>query len=256
MGIRHRAVSGAHEKTPWMFLGIGHRDDLLRRHIAQKDALRLEGLNRGRVLAVRIRHLDAHKRLKMAIIKEDIPRIRTALAVQTENGAGIFGLLRTVDRAAIEVYKPKLYQMSEYQRTYLFWKLGGVFAANLGHRTMGLPSIDSARRHVATEPMRVSPGRPTVIEMESNLRIGFKSWKPPVHERKVIRYAASLPIDEIKVQERLRWEAATNLIIGLCREHCPAFALEFRSMQQADHILEGLRSEPQRVHLAAEVRTT
>ncbi len=29
----------------------------------------------------------------------------------------------------------------------------------------------------------------------------------------------SLPIDEIKIQERLRWDAKTNMILGTCREH-------------------------------------
>lgn len=207
-----------------------HRDELLRRHIAHKDALHLDGLNRSRVLATRTRYLDGHKRLKMSIINGDIRRIRTALAVKVRNGAGIFGLIRTTDDAAVEAYKAQSYERSEYQRTFLLWKLGGVFAANLGYRTLGLPSIDTARR----EPLRASPGKPTVEEMHHNLRTAFKSWTPPARETEVLFYPASLLIDEMKLQlgssdqqdhrcgsRRLRWVRIRFSVDSTSRSHPP-----------------------------------
>lgn len=253
MGVFHRAANGAHENTPWAYLGTGHRDDLLRRHIKQKEALRLDGLNRGRLIMTRTRHLDAHRRLVMLIIKNDIPRIRAALAVTERNGGGVFSFIRAVDAAAMRAYKPKSYLQSEYERAFLIWKLGGVFAANLAYRTLGLPSIDTTRRHITSKPLRASPGFPTVPEMVSNLHTAFENWSMPVCERHVLFHPASLSIDEIKIQERLRWEASTNMILGLCREHCSGFALEFRSMQQAELIDEGLKATPPCVHLATEV---
>ena len=61
----------------------------------------------------------------------------------------------------------------------------------------------------------------------------------------------SIQLDELKVQERLRWDPRTNYILGVCREHGKLCALEFRSMVQADAIADALREK--RVHLATEV---
>ena len=60
-----------------------------------------------------------------------------------------------------------------------------------------------------------------------------------------------MPIDEIKLQERLRWDPRTNMILGVCREHGGECVLEFRTMTQADHLVANLVSE--RVHMASEV---
>ena len=64
-------------------------------------------------------------------------------------------------------------------------------------------------------------------------------------------------VDEIKIQERLRWDAKTNMILGLAREHGSGrVSLEFRSISVADALLGALTdSDPiAQVHLAKEVR--
>ncbi len=37
----------------------------------------------------------------------------------------------------------------------------------------------------------------------------------------------TMPMDEIKLQERLRWDQRTNNILGMCREHGHKCCLEF-----------------------------
>jgi hypothetical protein len=53
MGIRHRTLDGAHENTPWSYLGIMQLVRLLDQKNQQIDGLRLRGLNTGRALAFR-----------------------------------------------------------------------------------------------------------------------------------------------------------------------------------------------------------
>lgn len=62
----------------------------------------------------------------------------------------------------------------------------------------------------------------------------------------------SIQFDELKVQERLRWDPRTNNILGVCREHAKVCALQFCSMNQAESIALALREK--RIHLATEVR--
>jgi len=61
----------------------------------------------------------------------------------------------------------------------------------------------------------------------------------------------SIQIDEIKVQERLRWDPRTNHILGVCREHGSTCALEFRSIVQADAVADCLHKNI--VHFSSEV---
>ena len=62
-----------------------------------------------------------------------------------------------------------------------------------------------------------------------------------------------MPVDEIKIQERLRWDLRTNMILGICREHGGKCSLEFRSITQADFVVDCLNAG--QVHFAAEVNT-
>lgn len=255
MGIRHRALDGAHEHTPWSFLSAGQMLSLLRRKSHIINRLKLESLNAARKIGVRNRHLAAWKRLSMAIGREDIPRIRSLMATQHRAGASVFTMLEKIDQAARRVYSPRGYQITDFQRSYLIYKLGGRAAANIAHRSLGIPSIDATKRHIVTASLQSSSGFPTVPELQSNLSICY----PPrteesgsVDSQKI--QGMSMVVDEMKVQECLRWDPHSNHILGICREHgsqLGASALEFRSIIQADAVLTGLKD--QFIHFATEV---
>jgi len=247
MGIRHRTLDGAHENTPWSYLGIMQLVRLLDQKNQQIDGLRLRGLNTGRALAFRDRCLDGWKRFAVAIGSNNLPCLQVLINVELRNGAGVFGLLSKIDRAASTNYRPRSYEEADFQCSFLFWKLGGRSAANIAHRTLGCPSIDSARRHVGTKPLSTSPGMPTLAEISSNLAVGFENQP---HDRTRI-IGMTMPVDEIKLQERLRWDPETNMILGVCREHGNKCSLEFRSITQADHIVDCLNAG--QVHFASEV---
>ncbi|KAJ7336224.1 hypothetical protein DFH08DRAFT_813457 [Mycena albidolilacea] len=57
-------------------------------------------------------------------------------------------------------------------------------------------------------------------------------------------------VDELKVEERLCWDPATNVISGLCCEHSVGMSLEFVSENELKLILEDLRAN--KTHLAVE----
>jgi len=246
MGVRHRAMDGTHENTPWQYLTFVELIQILERKNKQLDHLKLNGLNMGRVLAVCNRTVGGYKRLAIAISVGDITRIHSLFRAELRNGAGVFGLLDKINQASQLVYCPKGYEEADYHRAFLIWKLGGRPAANIAYRTLGVPSIDTARRHVSTTPLVTSAGMPTRDEIDANLAIGFEHQE--VYGDRII--GMTMPIDEIKLQERLRWDPRTNMILGVCREHGSECELEFRSMAQANHLVANLVSE--KVHMASE----
>lgn len=257
MGIRHRALDGVDESTPWSFLSAEQMVSSLQKKTLIINRLKLQSLNAARKIGMRNRHLAAWKRLSMAIGREDIPRIQSLMATQHRAGASVFTILEKIDQAARRAYSPRGYQIADFQRAFLIYKLGGRAAANIAHKALGTPSIDATKRHIITAPLQSSSGFPTVTELKSNLAICY----PPrllvqdvgLNETQRIQ-GMTMAVDEMKVQERLRWDPRSNHILGVCREHGGCLgtsALEFRSIVQADAVLTGLKDKF--IHFATEV---
>lgn len=250
MGIRARALDGAYESTPWGYLGAAHLLGSLERKTRQIDELRLNALNTSRKLTVRNRHLDSWKRLVLAISKGNVSRIHSLLQTAQGAGRGVFGILEKVDEASRHVYTPKSYEEADYQRAFLFWKLGGRAAANIAHHALGVPSIDTAQNHIQTTPLIASPGMPTLDEIKKNVAICVSGKTS--HSDDEVSLGVTMQIDEIKLRECLRWDPTTNNILGVCREHGHHCVLEFRTQTQADRLLKCLQDDE--VHFASEVR--
>ncbi|KAG6818758.1 hypothetical protein H0H93_002077, partial [Arthromyces matolae] len=250
MGIAHRAQDGAHENTPWAYLSPSQMYAALERKTTQLNQLKLNGLNMGRKLGIRNRQIDAWKRTVIAIGSENIPRIRALIQIELRQGHSVYSILERIDKAAKRVYSPRGYEQTDYERAFLILKLGGSSAADIVHHAFGGPSVNTIKKYINSAPLRPSVGVPTKDEMMDNLALCH-----PIRDQ--LDFGPAFPvfgmvmqIDEIKIQERLRWEPNTNMILGICREHGQRCALEFRSMFQADILLESLQSE--RVHLASE----
>ncbi|KAF7970084.1 hypothetical protein HWV62_25070 [Athelia sp. TMB] len=246
MGIRHRAALGPHENTPFGYLGVAHLQESLARKNSRIEQLHLTGLNTARSLSSLNRALGLWKRVAVAISEQKIDRLHALFRVQLQNGAGPAAILNRTNQAALLAYKAKGYEEADYQRAFLFWKLGGRAVATLANHTAGTPSIDTARRHVKTTPLATSPGVPTVAEIRTNISIAFAHQE----EHGAHTIGMTMPIDEIKLQERLRWDPHSNMILGICREHGHECVLEFRSMTQAEDVVEKLISK--KIHFAAE----
>lgn len=144
MGIRHRAMDGSHENTPWQYLSFVKLTQLLKRRNHHLEQLHFNGLSMGHVLAVRNHTISGYKRLAVAISIGDIKCIHSLFRVELQNGAGVFGLLDKTNKASQLVYSPKGYEEADYHRAFLMWKLGGHSAANIAYCTLGVPSIDTA----------------------------------------------------------------------------------------------------------------
>ncbi|KAK0232597.1 hypothetical protein IW262DRAFT_1258284, partial [Armillaria fumosa] len=195
------------------------------------------------------------KRFSVAIGTHDIPRLRKLITSELKRGGSVFAILTKVDRAVQKNYSPRGYERTDFECAYLIWKLGGASAAEIAFRTMGLPSISATRRFIHVRPLRASPSDPTTYKIEYNLRVSF-SGLPSLQARQEASAALSnvyvgvvMAMDEIKLQERLRWDERTNNILGICWEHGHKCSLQFWSLADADAILDAIQR--QEVHFAS-----
>ncbi|KAG6894559.1 hypothetical protein C0992_005594 [Termitomyces sp. T32_za158] len=250
MGIRHRNLDGAHEMTPWQYLTPAHMLSLLQRKTNQNNLLKLRLLKAAGKISHRNRHLDAWKRLSIAVGREEIPRLRALIAAEHRRGGSIFTILDKIDRAARRVYHPRGYERADFQRAFLIYKLGGFSTHRIVQRTLGVPSIDATKRHIVTVPLTSSPAIPTSTEIRENLSICYPPPNDLPNQAGGPITGMTMQVDEIKIQERLRWDPCTNMILGICREHGQKCVLEFRTITQAEEIQRLLISK--HVHLATE----
>ncbi len=134
-------------------------------------------------------------------------------------------------------------------RGLLLWRLGGERLASIRHRALGLPAVNMLRRHTVISPLIVSPGQPTLKEVSENVKSSFGPTAGVLKEKKVVHQI--LMFDEIKVEERPRWCARTNNILGICREHGSRVGLQFTAKEDVEVLLENVKSGS--IHLAVEV---
>lgn len=255
-GIMERDKLGARENTPYRWLSHNHVSQLLHRKNKQINDLKLARLNLERSLLCRARSLSDFKRFIFAVSRGNIPRLHSLVATAWKRGLSVHQILELIDLAIQQVYKPKGYSETDFQRQFLFLKLGGRPAADLAHRTCGLPSSDATQEHIQTKPLIVSAKMPTLAEMTENLSTSFCMGKSAgvialsqAHRPRGPGYQEMA--DELKVESRLRWDASRNIILGPCREHVGPYSVKFCMMDQPRALAEGIRN--QNLHFATEV---
>ncbi|KIJ50341.1 hypothetical protein M422DRAFT_159891 [Sphaerobolus stellatus SS14] len=213
----------------------------------QTNELRLNALNIGRKLASRTTALEQHKRFLLHIGSGKIERLYSLVSVALKNGYGIGGIMNNAVKAVRGLYAPHSYDEETYRVATLLWRWGGARAAQIAHKVLHLPSIRSLQNHSEIPIMRISPSYPRMDEVLFNLSAMYQKEKlanpSPV-------FGFCLMVDEIAVENRLRYDAKPNTILGVCREHSKQYSFLFKSQYEADAILQGLRDE--KIHFASE----
>ncbi|KAJ6595414.1 hypothetical protein B0H10DRAFT_2329073, partial [Mycena sp. CBHHK59/15] len=203
-GMIERNADGFRPSTTYSHLTMREVQTLLRKKNKQINSLKLHALNLGRILLVRARHPEGHSRFLLAVSQGNIPRLHSIVANCLKRGDSIFVAAEKLYRASSGPFHDQSYTRSDHQQLYLFLQLGGPAAAELAHRCLGLPSINTAKRHIATVPLAASPKSQTMDEMLRNLDAGFPTPHPPPADGS-LGPGYQIMVDEIKVEGRSRW---------------------------------------------------
>ena len=246
-GILDRIRDGIHANTAYMYQPIGGLIELLRKKNAMIDGMRFKQLSTSRTMATRARTVGQYEQLIMAMSEGSVNRLDALLRAGINRGVGVRGMMELLDRAQKGLYKPKNFTEEEISHGLLFLRLGGARVASLAHQALGSPGLSTLRRSSVVTPLSPSAGTPSTREIQRNLKAAFKD----LHTSGEVGCGYVLMIDEIKVEERMRWDPASNKILGLCREHTQHVGLDFCSVNDAKVLVEGiLRGD---IHHASEV---
>jgi hypothetical protein len=251
-GILRRMEMGVHENTPLVYHSVGSLVSLLRRKQGEIKALRLRKLNDAHKLAGKAVAIDNLKQWVMAVGSGKVERVDRLVRANLARKGGIRNLLDLYDRAAQQVYHPRNYTEEDELRGLLLWRLGGARVAGIAHRALNLPSLGTLQRRTRVPRLVVSPSMPTTPEVEANITSCFETLSDVLSHKGIVHQV--LMLDELKVEERPRFDDESNKIIGLCREHGRVTSLEYNSEKEVDLLLDAI--EHSKVHLATEVRAS
>ncbi|KZT31450.1 hypothetical protein SISSUDRAFT_1072627 [Sistotremastrum suecicum HHB10207 ss-3] len=214
---------------------------MLKQKNLQLNTYRLLRLNDARFINHRIEELNDYKRFVIAISTGATKRVDALVRTALNRGASIHAILELMNRAAKGLYKPKNYEEEELLRSYVFLKFGGARAAHFAHRSLGLPSITTVRRNLPTEAIFVSVGKPTLPELERNIRASFSTDViDPAGKAGSRGFGYILQFDEIAVEQRIRWDSGSNQILGIARETSGNISKQFNTLNDAILIAEDL----------------
>ena len=177
-------------------------------------------------------------------------RVDRLVQVNLARKGGMRGLLNLYERAAQKLYLLRNYTEEDYLRGLLLWRLGGARLAGIGHRALNLPSESSLRRRKVLPPLTISPSFPTAKEVEENVKNMFAPIFSVLEAAEDIVHQV-LIFDELKVEERPRYDEKSSKIVGICREHAKNTSLEYASEQEVQLLLESVKKGD--VHLAVDV---
>ncbi|EJD46305.1 hypothetical protein AURDEDRAFT_124089 [Auricularia subglabra TFB-10046 SS5] len=247
--VLHRMRHGVSPFTNSLFLSWEDMYDSNGRLRLENNKNKLGALALARKLTRVTGAVNDHDRLVWAIANDDIPRVSAVLKVALNNRRSVRGMLAQVEKAAKHVYRVQSYTEKDFALATLFYRLGGDTISSLASRALGLPSPMTIRRHSHVPAIRVSAGYPTPADIVFNIDNMYPMpIAAPLHGT---RTGVVLMIDECKVEERLRWDPSTNLILGTCREHSDHLDLEFRNIDAALAVSSSLKEKT--VHLATEM---
>lgn len=235
-GIQNRIEEGIHDNTPLAFRSIEDLIALIRRKTQTLDSLRFTKLAMVRKLLARAITLDTYKKFVMALGDSKVNRLDALIRAGLKRGARIHGMLDLLDRANKGLNSPKNFTEEEILRGLLFLRLGGARVADLAHRSLGHPGESTLRRSTAVTTISPCAGMPTQAEICANIQAIFQGTDLSDN------YGYVLMIDEIKIEERPRWDDRIKKKLGLCREHTGHLDLDFCSIEVVKGILQRVSS--------------
>ncbi|KAJ7246639.1 hypothetical protein C8J57DRAFT_1081377 [Mycena rebaudengoi] len=254
-GIRNRIINGVNENSPLFWFPIGGLITRVRRKNDQIQALRLAKHTDTRMIASQSATIDCHKEFVMAVGSGKVTRIAPLVAASINNHESIQGLAQRIYRASADTfregpkYNAKGFTVDKRMVGLIALRLGGARLADILHRALGLPGLTTLRKHTVIRPLRTSARMPTIEEIEENIDAYTDGEDLPSGPPEIIHQVIML--DEIAVEERLRWDDKDNMVKGTCREHSDDASLDFGDIADAEMLLQDITDG--KVHMASEV---
>lgn len=178
------------------------------------------------------KRLSDHQRILMLLRSQDVKRLRRLLEVAMRDGAQPDMILAQLQRSIDGLYMPRgHFDQRELDVAFLAKAIGGPRLLNALMQSHGFASVTTLQQQL--DPPRITPciSTPTAKEISANISaLCDPNVKPPmlvsgsldaspIHDPCHLVAGNILAVDAVAIEEKCRFLAETNDIIGLCREH-------------------------------------
>ncbi|KIJ36456.1 hypothetical protein M422DRAFT_77421, partial [Sphaerobolus stellatus SS14] len=165
----------------------------------------------GKLLSV----IGDHKRFAMAVATHDVPRIHQLVKTAIENNASPREIVRRIENSMAGLMKTCSYEAKDFDLGLLCWQLGGPKLVYALQRAGVSPALSTIQQHAIKCNVTISIGRPKAVDIQQNIQKFWGTRSAGFGQT----FGHSLLIDEINLEECGRYFPASNIIVGLCREH-------------------------------------
>ncbi|KAI0066999.1 hypothetical protein BV25DRAFT_1897244 [Artomyces pyxidatus] len=190
--------------------------------MARYRKLTLKVRNANRKTQSAHKKINNHQRITKLIANNNIRGLHRLLAVSLRNGAGTNAIIRQIERSVDGLYSPRGgFSDREYAIAYLAKSLGGPFLLNALYKAEGYPSVSTVAQRYRIPRLMPSSTTPSRHDMESNVTsfFGPDGKQAPTQRTSGLLPGLILQVDGVALEERCRYDAPRNCIVGLCREH-------------------------------------
>ncbi|KAG8687113.1 hypothetical protein FRC11_007774, partial [Ceratobasidium sp. 423] len=177
---------------------------------------RLKGIEVNRKVARILGKLNDHKQLMVSLAEVDDVVVSRIVRVVLSQGCGPNAIVERLKRAQEGLYKCQSYSKKNVDIALLSLRLGGPRLLNSLSEALNLPSLSTIYRHAERSYLRPSIAFPTEDEVLANIESMCGRAKPALPSPGI--RGCSILIDEIALEERVRYSTAEDALIGFCRE--------------------------------------
>ena len=249
-----RANDGEISKTHLnnVFLTYSQFQQRYENHADHRSERNMIMLNLGRKVHAAQLHMADYDRMFMALADADVMRVRDLIATARRQNRSIAYITDLLYKAANGLYHAKGYTEKDGDLAYLILKVGGPMLLTAVHKAGYLPSVKWVYKHLEKEPPALRPflGVSLPEVFAHNIQLMLLQSADPL---KTVTRAYHLLMDEVAVESRLSWNPQTNMVTGICFEHCTVAMndLSVDSIQNLHSLREKVISGD--CHVASEV---
>ncbi|KAG8709531.1 hypothetical protein FRC09_000625, partial [Ceratobasidium sp. 395] len=215
-----QVIQRATTETPANGLNIkyySHRQvvDLLDTKEEKLKRYRLKGIEVNRNAQRLLGRLSDHKHLVFALAQSDDVAVGRIVRVAIRQGCGVRAIVTRIGQAREGLYHCQHYLKKDIDVALLVLRIGGPRLLYALSKATNLPSLSTVYRHSERSYLQPSIAFPTMDEVLANI---LSICGPAFIAELGIR-GFSILIDELTLEERLRYSIFLDAILGLCREH-------------------------------------
>jgi hypothetical protein len=215
--------------------------------------LPVQGIEINRNMQQLLGKLNDHKQLMLALAVSDDVAVGRLVRVALRQGSGVRAIVTRLGQAQQGLYHCQSYsvcdpdthllapfvthdciQKKTVDVALLVLRLGGPRLLYALSKSLNLPSLSTVYRHSERSYLRPSIAFPTMDEVLANIQ----SICGPAQAAKPGIRGFSVMIDEIALEERLRYSAAKDAILGICREHVSMCETQNMTGRPISHLME------------------